>query len=399
MVIWIGADWDSEKCVVEADSGAEVLKASVLRRPEEVKAFVERLGAGTKVVGIEAGDPLWATLWEQAGAEVFVFDPKKAKRYAQSLCSSNASDDKRSATTLREQVASEAHRSKANQPLPRELRGLDRMTTLLDTLSREATRESNRLGALLRQVHPALRPVLGDLDSVSVIRLIQAVPTPGTWRELSEDERTKVLKGLRTKRRVQVEKVIGEVWTVFNKCEERAARLQVRQVANLLQASLDAKKQAEAELEDFIAEDQVATTVTSVSGIGRFLGAGAAVALGGTDGDRDRMALRTGAAPVTSRSGARGDRQPAVRMRRSSGSIMRKVGYLIAVQLVVRHRWAKAQFAFYRSKGIRSAGAYRRISRSFGRVLAALVRNQVPFDEERYVKALKGKGVVWAAEL
>ena len=78
---------------------------------------------------------------------------------------------------------------------------------------------------------------------------------------------------------------------------------------------------------------------------------------------------------------------------------MRKVGYLIAVQLVGRHAWAKAQFAHYRAKGINSAGAYRRIGRSFSRVLTALVRDNAAFDEARYVAALKQNGVPWAAAM
>ena len=253
--------------------------------------------------------------------------------------------------------------------------------------------------AVLRQVHPALCSVLGSLDTIGVIRLLHAAPTPRTWADLTAQEQRAALRGFRATRREQVLAVIGEDWAQIGAAEEKAARFQVRQIVATLEVALAQRKQTTKEVEATVAENPTASIVSSVNGLGPFLSAGAAIALDGPEKERDRMARKTGTAPVTTKSGTRGDAHPIVRMRRSSGNTLRKVGYLISVQLVARHAWAKAQFAHYKRKGIGAAGAYRRIGRSFSRVLAALVRNGVPFDEGMYIKALKLKGVPWVAAL
>ena len=93
MVTWVGADWDTKKSVVAFDDGSGVQRTKVKRHPRAVKRFVERLGRDKRiVVGIEAGDRLWARLWRQAGADVHVFDGTKSRRYSESLCSSGARD-------------------------------------------------------------------------------------------------------------------------------------------------------------------------------------------------------------------------------------------------------------------------------------------------------------------
>ena len=399
MTVWVGADWDRDKCVVVAECGDKVVRAKVKRDPLAVRQWVAKFDGCRVVVGIEAGDPLWVRLWEGAGAEVFVFDPQKAKRYAQSLSSSKANDDKRSADTLQAQVKSEAHRAAANRAMPAELRGLDRMLTARNSASREVNRYTNRLDAVLRQVHPALRNALGRLDTVAAVRLLRTAPTPKAWAELTADEQHTALGRFRAVRRMQVSAAIGDDWAQMEALEDQAARFQVRQIVALVEVALAQKSQAKQQLDAAAADNPAASLVSSVHGLGAFLSAGAAIALDGSEDQRDAMARRTGTAPVTTKSGIRGDARPGVRMRRSSGSTLRKVGYLIAVQLVARHAWAKAQFAHYKAKGIRTAAAYRRISRSFSRVLFAIVRDGVPFNETTYVTALKRRGVVWAAGL
>lgn len=399
-VVWVGADWDKEKCAVEAACEGEVIRSWVTRTPMGVRRWVSRFDSGTRlVVGIEAGDPLWVRLWERAGAEVYVFDPQKAKRYAQSLSSSGASDDKRSAATLLAQVQSAAHRAKANRSLPPELRGLDRALDTQETIRGEVNRQTNRLNSVLRQVHPALRDVLGSLDRLSVVRLLLAAPTAKAWLELGPADQVKALKGFRQDRRRQLLASLGEDWTGMEGEEEEAARFSVRQIAMLLDVLLVQRTGAERSLKGAARRNPTASMVLGVNGVGPVISSGAAIALAGPENQRDRMAIKTGSAPVTIKSGTRGDAQPNVHMRRSSDTKLRTIAYLMAVQLVLRQGWAKAQYAYYKAKGISGPGAYRRIGRSFSRVLAASVRDQVPFDEARYVERLKAKGVPWALGL
>lgn len=396
METWVGADWDRDKCVVEAEVEGQVSRATVQRTPEAVARYVAQLGSGDVIVGIEAGDPLWVTLWERAGATVHVFDATKAKRFAQSLNANGSSDDNRSATSLRCQVKSEAHRAHANAVVPAELRGLDRYVSTADMLSTEVTRYSNRLRGLLRQVHPALENELKSLESVRFLQMLHETPTPSAWNELDAAQQENALRTLRAPLATRLRAVLGEVWTHFDTLEEQAARAEVRAVVRLLQCAVQAKREASAQLERAAATTPCTSPVCGVPGIGPFLGVGALLALASSGDNRDGAAVRMGVAPVTHRSGTRGDQAPSVRLRRGAPRIAKKIGYLVAVQLVARHDWAKAQYAHYKAKGVPTAGAYRRVARSFSRVLHALVRDATAFDPERYLAGLRAKGVPWA---
>ena len=55
--------------------------------------------------------------------------------------------------------------------------------------------------------------------------------------------------------------------------------------------------------------------------------------------------------------------------------------------------------ALHFARGKRAASAFRRIVRSFSRVLHALIRDGKAFDEDVYIAALKRRGATWAQTL
>jgi len=162
-VVRIGADWDERKCVVAWRDGAKLRTSHVLRNLESVRAFAARFlnqdqdegeegvvgQRPTIEVAIEAGDPYWVKLWSQVAGEVLVFDGKKTRRFAESLVSSGASDDRRSAKVLVEMLDSPAHRETANQQLPPELRGIMLTLSGRKSATQAVTAASNRLHAAL----------------------------------------------------------------------------------------------------------------------------------------------------------------------------------------------------------------------------------------------------------
>ena len=181
MTTWIGADWDSEKCVVAFEKDGKQKKARVMRHPKSVAEFMGNLKSADVVVGIEGGDPLWARLWELAGARVFVFDPKKAKNFSSSLRSSGASDDRRSAQDLQHMVQSTAHRAESTQETPQETRGLERLLRTQETTRHELLRSINRVRSLLKQVHPCFALHKLSLKTRWVLSVLMAAPTPRAW--------------------------------------------------------------------------------------------------------------------------------------------------------------------------------------------------------------------------
>jgi len=403
MTLWIGADWDKEKCVLSyRELGDKRLSGKVLRNPSSVQDFMSRLGGGEVVVGIEAGDPFWAKLWRQAGVTVHVFDGNKARRYSESLIVTGARDDRRSADHLLEMVQSKPHRAADNDELPEDLQSLSYRVETHDDASNDAVRFGNRLRSHLRQLHPAFAEAITAVDARWVRRALALAPTPRAWAELSSEAQGAALKGVSKSRRRTYAAALGTDYGAVSPVEEQAARAKIRAAVAMLSAACESRDCANKALMSEGRTHSTAVFLQSMPGIGVKLGGGVTLAVEQArvgEQDRDGAARVLGMVPVTSRSGTLGDRAPLVSMRRSSRTLMRKIGHLLGAQLVARHRWAKAQYAHYRSQGKSGFSSYRRVVRSFLRVVGALLRDDVAFDEQRYIAALKVKRVEWAMAL
>jgi len=395
-MIFVGADWDSGKCVVAFERDGKLKYGKVERNPQAVAAFCEQFEEPIRV-GIETGDRLWARLWRNAGAEAVVFDAKKANRFGQSMTSSGASDDRRAARALLAMVESTTHREHANPELSAPLRRLNRLMELVDKTSDEVSRATNRLRSLLNQVHPAIGRTAGrSIQASWFLKALERAPTPAAWHALTQSEQAALFHGSNHEKRAKVVEAFGEDWNAYESAEEDAVRLQLRLLVRQLQATLKANRAAKKALRE--ASDNTDEAPTDIKGIGEFLGAAIAIGQAHTN-QRDGLALALGVAPVTQRSGKIGDQHPRAKMRRAAPTTMRKAGHLLGFQLVGSYLFAKAQFAYYRARGVSANGAYRRITRSFARILYALQRDKTEFDEALYIKSLKARGVPWALPL
>lgn len=400
MVSWFGADWDSKKCVVAFEVDGKLHRKEVVRRPDAVRAFVNAFGKEGAVVGIESGDQLWVGLWRAAGVTVHIFDGKKSRRFSESLCSSGARDDRRAAEDLLAMVRSDAHRRDANQETPKAVRSQLRLYRLTDETARDVVRHENRLYALVNQVHPALLLVAArSLKTAWMQRLLDAAPTPARWKALDANERDAALKGSCKAKRACLRQAMADAWIEYDDNELAAIAVQMRARVQALREAIARDRAARKALGEAVATHADAQILTAVNGIGDSLAAAIIIGAAGADASRDGISLALGAAPVTTRSGKKGDARPGVHMRRAAPASMRKAAYQIGWQLTGNHRWARAQYAACRAKGHSAAAAYRRITRSFARIVTALIRDGVAFDEERYIQQLKNKGVSWAMTL
>jgi len=174
-------------------------------------------------------------------------------------------------------------------------------------------------------------------------------------------------------------------------------RTLIRMLASRLAASLKAHRRIERTLRE-LQESARGDEGPIMNGIGPFIGSAVIIGLYNANG-RDELGTSLCTVPVTVRSGTQGDRYPLVKVRRAASPTMRKAGHLLGFQMVRCFDVARAQYAFYRSRGITATGAYRRVARSFSRVLTALHRDHAEFDENLYIAALKRRGVEWAMAL
>jgi len=152
-------------------------------------------------------------------------------------------------------------------------------------------------------------------------------------------------------------------------------------------------------LETQLASDPRHVVLQSVDGVGLQLSASllSLCFVGVTPSHRDAASIRLGSSPVSRHSGQQ--KHPFVHRRRSASARGRQVSYLLGMQAMRNLSWARAMYAHARRHNQSAGTAFRRISRSLLRIVTAMLRDGVPYDDARYIRALKGHGVSWAKDL
>lgn len=397
--IWLGLDWDSKGCQVAVEREKGSLQRFVARCPRAIQQFVEELDSNDIVGAMETGDAAQVALWRNAGVVVRVLDAKKVKAYGKSKRNSGSSDDAKSAQDLCEMVRSPGHQSLAAPQVWGEERTLRKLASASTEAAVAVARRINQLRALLVQTHPALAPRLKSIKSRWVLALLEAAPLPCMWNALSPEDQQRLMKPARKKTRAAVQEVVGADWNVVPEGHKHVAAAEIRLAAAALRTALDYKKTVSARLEQVVAASPTASRWLALPGHGALLAATTELGMAGDPDDRDRYARNVMSAPVTDRSGQVGRVNPTVTRRLAGSRLLRDAAWHQGIQLLRKYRWARAQYAEYRARGIRAGGAVRRLIRSWGRILSALARDNSAFDEDLYVQRLAARGVPWALGL
>jgi transposase len=414
MRAYVGVDWSATEivCAVATEEGA-VRRGRYRSRPSlpEVRSLLEDVVSETGAIEVwsmvEAGAPQWVELLHAAGAKVFVVDPKQARRFAESLCSSGAKDDPRDAGSLAEQCRSRARHLEAWSPDGSELRQLDVLAAVREQRAADGQRARQRLRSVLCRTMPLVEARLpSGLDSVWVTRFLRAVPTPWHAGSLTRDGFDELLRGAHAATRDGLWTALQE--TLASVVPERAVAdafaLQVHQELDLLSLLDRQASAAETRVDEVTRELPSRQAAESMPGIGSKLSL-ALLRFGFRDelpASRDAVSVKLGASPVFVGSGRdprTGRPKGGARMRRSSSPQARRTTYLVGRLATQHHAWARAMFADGRSRGQTAATAYRRVCRSVLRILSSLVRTGDSYDESRYVASLKARGVPWAMSL
>ena len=387
MEAYVGVDWSATQVVCATAVGESRVRGIQGASPtlENVRDLIRRVRdrhpeATEVVVIVEDGAPVWANLFHAAGARVYVVDPKQARKFSDSLCSSGAKDDKRDCVTLAELGRSPAHRPaqfRPDEPIVAQLHVLGAADC---EASREFVRCQQQLRAVLRQYMPVVDQALKDVTSRWVIKFLRTFPTPAHFRGLDRVTFEEVLRGSGAHR------VSRDVlWAAIEQTQapwldSATADIYSARIGGLLDRvelmSTQVTRIAEL-LNDTTAQFEGRALLESVDGIGPKLAAALLQYGFGSEVDhRDQAGIRMGACPVFKGSGTttRGVAKGHASMRRAAHPRARRATYLIGRLAQQRLRWAAAMYAHGRAHGQNAATAYRRIARSLLRILTAMLR-------------------------
>lgn len=408
MKAYVGADWSATRvvCATAAESGRPRNIAGAIPSLASVRELIvrvrERHGATEIHVIIESGSAGWVRLFAEAGAITHVVDAKQAKKFAESLSSSGSKSDKSDARTLVEMLRSSAHCPPIWEANP-ELESLKALSAAREQASKERTRVIQQLRSVLCEHMPLVDQHL-TIGTQWATRFLRRVPTPAHAADLDFEEFVRLTKRCGTPRRESLWRALQDTESPW--LSPALSAVEAMRVESLLDRLELVDRQLEgldAELDRSSAVMEGRALLESVDGVGLQTAVLLLVfAFGGSmPTHRDQAAVQLGAAPVFRGSGTHKNGQPkghAV-MRRAASSRARRGSYLLGRLAQQNLGWAKAMYADGRARGQSAATAYRRISRSLLRILTAMIRDGEPYDDAKYVAALKARGVVWAASL
>jgi hypothetical protein len=405
---FIGIDWATQVHDVALldEEGLVLDRWRSTHDAEGVAALFDRMaregGPASVLVALESGVPLLLDQLLGAGYATYAINPKQADRYRDRHTTAGVKDDRLDAVVLADAVRTDRARLRAltrDTDLAEEIRIRDRDRT---RKMGHRTRFSNQLQQVVGRYFPALLKLGREVHEPVFLDLLRAYPEPAVARAARIPRIKRILAAHRI-RVVSAEEVahrfrapaLAAPAYVTTACRDEA--LDLAEQIELVNGQIAA---AERRLDELLRRHPDRELLQSLPGLGSRLSVRVVAELGDRrDRYADRSTLQSlgGTAPVTRRSGKRG--VISVRMRRGCNRTLQAALFTMARCSLPRSRWARAYYDHARDHGCRHAAAVRALSNKWAKILAAVLRTGVPYDEDLHVARLVERQVPWARDL
>ena len=413
VVAFVGIDWADQKHDVvlrSADDPAkpehQVIKSEINALNDWIAQMQERFGAKGKVlVCLEhSRGALIYQLMAYELFELYPINPSQLANYRKTFFSSGAKDDRPDADLLSELLLCHRDRLRAWKPddqLTRELASLNEgRRNAVDRRSELA----NEIKSQLKLYFPvALQILQNDITTALAADLLVQWPTLAELQKVSPGKLRKFFYGHNSRQ----EKKILERLALIKEAKPLTADLAIiRPMA--LRVKLLAQQLKS--LLPFIAEYERRIAELFGSHPDRFLfdnspGAGPALAprlltAYGTDRDRFEVAgdlsNLSGIAPVRIASGKKTGKNASVHCRRACPKFLRQSFHEFGECSIRYCPWAQACYQAQRNRGKGHHAAVRAVAFKWIRILFACWKQRIPYDPDRYLKALQNRGSQYA---
>ena len=399
----IGIDWADEKHDVwlyECDSGKQ--SHQVLEHtPEVLIEWVAKLRAAYQ------GHPVAICLEQSRGALInalmghefltlYPINPATLAKYREAFSPSRAKDDPTDAELLMELLLKHRDKFTAWKPDDVDTRTLGMLNEERRKCVDWRTKLVLRLQATLKGYFPqALDLVADNLNSDMACDFIQKWPTLDALKRAKPETVRAFYYGHNSRRGDLIEKNIEKIRTAVALTEDKAivtaSTITVQAMAKQIRVTNAAIAQYDKEIKALYAKHPDAFIFKSLPGSGKAMGPRLLSAFG-TDRDRyaDASDIQTysGIAPVTERSG----KQEWVHWRWGCPTFLRQSFHEFSNCSRNFSLWAKAYYELQRERGKKHHAAVRSLAFKWQRVIFRCWKDRKPYDEERYIQALKASG-------
>lgn len=397
----VGIDWaDQSHAVCQrrwADGQIQQFKIS--SDPASVQAWLSALKAqagpeARVLIGFEQSrNSLFEMLRAQGDwLELYPLNPLSVSRYRAALFTSGAKDDPVDGQLIEELIYHHRERFRAYQPISPQVRQLDLLCQQRRKAVDAATACKNELSSALKVFYPLALDLHDQLDSSLSLHFLKRWPT----HQQLKKAKAKTLRSFYYQHHSRSQSLIEERLEKIAKAQpvsEDGALIEPmvlslqRLVAQLLslQRSIASFDQA---IQELFARQPAHHLFESLPGAGPQLAPRLLAAFGcQPQADAFEMQKKSGLAPVLDRSG----QSSAVRRRYCRSRFLHQSFFEFAACSIPHCSWAKAFYSQAKARGKTHKVAVRALAFKWIRILAALWRQQTPYDENRYLQALKNR--------
>lgn len=404
---WIGIDWGSDKhavCLQAADSGR--LESCTLEQKADALHFwfmnvLSRFGGRKVAVAIEQSKGTVVNfLIGLDFVHIFRIHPKSLKNYRDALYPSGAKDDPVDAELLVQ--FARLHQNKIQPWIPDKVdsRLLLRLVECRRKTVNKRVRLTNELTQLLKEYFPQALDWAGDLDCAMACDFLLKWPTLQKLQKRKREVIRQFYKDHGCRRNKVIDGRIEEIRSTHPLTEDKAiiesSVLMIQSIVPQLRMLIEAIATFNARIEEVYRKQPDSQIFSSFPVAGPALGPRLQAAMGS---DRNRfessqeVAEYSGIAPVTERSG----KKKWIHRRFACSRFIKQSFHEFAGQSIVQCDWARAFYDSKKAKGKGHNAALRALAYKWIRIIFRCWKDQIPYDEQKYMDSLKRKPPAWLA--
>ena len=399
---YVGIDWADRKhdiCEYNIEQNTHEFYV-IEHRPEKIDEWVEGLrkryeGRRIAICTEQKRGPLIYALCKYDFLIIYPVNPRTVAKYREAFKPSRAKDDPTDAALLEELLRKHRDHLYAWEPQSKAIRTLAQLVESRRTLVGDKVRLSNRITATLKNYYPQVLEWFKDKDTQVFCEFLLKYPTLKAAQEATPEELTKffhihnVVRKTAINRRLESIKE-GKLLTEDESVIETMTLLINAWVQQLLILLLNIQS-FDQEIEQLFNAHPDSALFSSLPGAGPHLAPRLLVAFG-EDRERYQSAQEiirySGIAPVKEKSG----KKEWVHWRYSCPKFLRQTFVEWANHSRSFSFWASEFYDYQKQIGKTNQMAIRSLTFKWIRILYRCWKDRQPYDEAKYLLALKKKG-------
>jgi len=397
----VGMDWADRKhdvCVQSMESGRREtyqVPHKVEKIDEWARSLYRRYGGPIAVALELSKGPIVSALQKYDFIVIFPIDPTTLANYRKTFTLSGAKDDPTDAQFALKLLLSHAEHFKALKPQSVEMRTLMILVEHRRRLMNDRVRITNRLRNALKQYYPQALEWFDHIDTLMFCDFIKRWPSLAQARRARKATLEKFFHEHHMYRKALLERRMSAIKSAVPLTTDEAVivpyRLQALTLVAQLELALESIRTYDDEIAALAPQHPDYSLFNTLPGAGPSLAPRLLVAFGE---QRDRFTSAAelqkyaGIAPVTRRSG----QTTWIHWRWQCPTFLRQTFVEWAAQTINKSYWAGLYYYQQRAKGCSYQAAVRALAFKWIRILYRCWITRTPYDEARYLKALKDRG-------